>query len=98
SGRAGRFGAFGGSRRRSRDSGAAGAVMVVIWIVAIIVAPIVARLLAMWVSRTREYLADATGAELTRNPLGLARALKKIEGAAAPTEAIKRGSALLCIA
>jgi heat shock protein HtpX len=55
-------------------------------------------MLAMMVSRRREYLADATGAELTRNPLGLARALEKIEDADAPTRAINRGSAHLCIA
>ena len=70
----------------------------VVWLAAIILAPLVAQLLAMMVSRRREYLADATGAELTRNPMGLARALEKIEGAGAPTEAIKRGSAHLCIA
>ena len=52
----------------------------------------------MMVSRRREYLADATGAELTRNPLGLARALEKIEDAAEPTRAINRGTAHLCIA
>jgi heat shock protein HtpX len=52
----------------------------------------------MMVSRRREYLADATGAELTRNPLGLARALEKIESAAEPTPTINRGTAHLCIA
>jgi heat shock protein HtpX len=50
------------------------------------------------VSRRREYLADASGAELTRNPLALARALEKIDAAHAPTEAVKRGTAHLCIA
>ena len=69
-----------------------------IWLVAIIVAPLVAQLLAMMVSRKREYLADASGAELTRNPLGLAHALQKIESAVEPTRAINRGSAHLCIA
>ena len=92
----------GGSRRRGsgrdRGGGAAGIIFFVIWLVAILVAPLVANLLAMMVSRRREYLADASGAELTRNPLGLARALEKIESAAAPTRAIKRGSAHLCIA
>ena len=68
-----------------------------IWLVAIILAPLVAQVLAMMVSRRREYLADASGAELTRNPIGLARALEKLENAAAPTVAIKRGSAHLCI-
>ena len=65
--------------------------------IAIVLAPIIGQLLAMSVSRRREYLADASGAELTRNPIGLARALDKIEGAVAPTAAIKRGSAHLCI-
>lgn len=96
---------YGGSSRRrsSRDSdrggsGVAGLIFFVIWIVAIVIAPIVAQALAMMVSRKREYLADASGAELTRNPMGLARALEKIESAAAPTQSINRGSAHLCIA
>jgi heat shock protein HtpX len=55
-------------------------------------------MLAMMVSRRREYLADASGAELTRNPLALARALEKINNAYAPTVSIKRGTAHLCIA
>ena len=88
---------FGGSRRGGKNAGAAVLVFFVIWLLAIVVAPIVAKLLAMSVSRTREYLADASGAELTRNPLALANALRKIEADAAPTEAIKQGSAALCI-
>ena len=56
------------------------------------------RLLALAISRRREHLADATGAGLTRNPIALANALEKIEAAVAPTPAIKRGSAHLCIA
>jgi heat shock protein HtpX len=47
-------------------------------------------------ARRREYLADASGADLTRNPL--ARALEKIEQAHAPTVSVKRGTAHLCIA
>jgi heat shock protein HtpX len=54
-------------------------------------------MLAMMVSRRREYLADASGAELTRNPIGLANALEKID-AVVPTQAINQGSAHLCIA
>ena len=90
----------GGPRRRDdrRSGGAAGVVFLVIWIVAVLLAPVVAQMLAMMVSRRREYLAAATGAELTRNPLGLARALEKLEAFSAPTRAINRGSAHLCIA
>jgi heat shock protein HtpX len=101
SGRSLWFGGLGrGSSRRSnnRDLGPLVALFFVLWIVAIVLAPIVGQLLAMAVSRTREYQADATGAELTRNPLALASALKKIDGAVAPTTSIKRGSAHLCIA
>jgi heat shock protein HtpX len=92
-----RFG-LGRGRRSAKANGAAGLVLLVIWIIAMILAPIAARMLALSLSRTREYLADATGAELTRNPLALAKALQKIDGAVAPTNAIKRGSAHLCIA
>jgi heat shock protein HtpX len=90
-----------GSRRsRDKDGGGGGAIMLVffvIWAIAIVVAPMVVQALAMMVSRKREYLADASGAELTRNPLGLARALEKIESAVEPTQSINRGSAHLCI-
>ena len=93
----------GGSRRRGNDGGSGGSgvfgiVFFVVWLAAIVLAPFVAQMLAMMVSRRREFLADASGAELTRNPIGLAHALEKIEDAAAPTEAIKRGTAHLCIA
>jgi heat shock protein HtpX len=93
---------WGGGRSRRRDGegggGIAGLVLFVVWIVAIILAPVLAQLLAMMVSRQREYLADASGAELTRNPIGLAHALEKIDAAVAPTRVINRGSAHLCIA
>ncbi|MDQ6891242.1 MAG: M48 family metallopeptidase [Acidobacteriota bacterium] len=91
---------WGGGRRSDREggSGGFGAVFFVVWILSLILAPIVAQIVAMSVSREREYLADASGAELTRDPLGLASALEKIESAAAPTESIKQGVAHLCIA
>src|SRR5262249_12215871 len=91
----------GGSRRRSdrdRDGGGAGAaIFFIVWAIAIVAAPFVVQALAMMVSRKRAYLADAAGAELTRTPIGLARALEKIESAVAPTQSINRGSAHLCI-
>jgi heat shock protein HtpX len=85
-------------RQRNKDKGGGGILLLVLWLAAIVLAPIVAQLLAMMVSRRREYLADASGAELTRNPLALASALEKIEHAPGPTPSIKRGTAHLCIA
>ena len=80
-------------------SGAGGAALVFgIWLIAVILAPILAQMLAMAISREREYLADASGAELSRNPGALASALKKIEMDFAPTKSIHRGTAHLCIA
>ena len=72
--------------------------MLVLWVLSWLLAPLVTRLLALGVSRKREYLADAMSAQFTRNPGALASALQKIEHAAAPTASIKRGSAHLCIA
>ena len=89
----------GRSRSDSDDGkGAAGVLLFVVWVVAILIAPLVGQTLAMMVSRRREYLADASGAELTRNPLALASALEKIDRAHEPTPSVKRGSAHLCIA
>ncbi len=91
----------GGGRRKSSSSGGGGPIVLIffiVWIIGIILAPIISQMMAMAVSRKREYLADASGAELTRNPMGLAHALRKIENAVAPTKSIKRGSAHLCIA
>ena len=91
----------GGRRRSSRDGGGGGAVMLVffvLWIVSLVLAPLIARLVAMAVSREREYLADASGSELTRNPGALASALEKIDAAKEPTPSIKQGVAHLCIA
>jgi heat shock protein HtpX len=96
--RSGAFRSSGGGRRGKGGGGAAVLVIFALWIITVILAPIIAQLLAMAVSRQREYLADATGAELTRNPAGLASALRTIEMAVSPTHSIKRGTAHLCIA
>ena len=68
---------FFGGGRRDRDGGANG-IFMVIGIVAMILAPILATLIKLAVSRKREFLADASGALLTRHPEGLASALEKI--------------------
>lgn len=92
-----RFGG-GGRKSSSRSGGAGGAILFVVWLIALILAPFISRLLAMTVSRQREFLADASGAELTRNPSALASALEKIDAAVEPTRSIKKGTAHLCIA
>lgn len=73
-------------------------VILVLWLLSWLVAPLVTRLLALGVSRDREYLADAMSAQFTRNPLALASALAKIESNEAPSSVIKGGTAHLCIA
>ncbi|MDH4063152.1 MAG: M48 family metalloprotease, partial [Acidobacteriota bacterium] len=95
-----RYGLFhrrGGSRSGGRPERNR-ALMLAVWLMAMILAPLVARLLAMMVSRQREFLADASAAELTRNPGALADALEAIDARVEPTEAIHLGSAQLCIA
>jgi heat shock protein HtpX len=88
----------GGRSRSSRNLGPLVLVVLVAWLVSWILAPIVTRLMAVGLSRQREYLADAMGAQFTRNPMALASALDKIEHASAPTTSIKGGVAHLCIA
>jgi heat shock protein HtpX len=89
----------GGSRGgKGKGGGVLVIVVLVLWVISWILAPIIAQFLAMAVSRKREYLADAMGAQFTRNPMSLASALTKIEAADAPTTSIKRGAAHLCIA
>jgi heat shock protein HtpX len=74
------WGGLGGGRR-GRDSGGGGALVLIAIVVGLIlalIAPIFGRLVQLAVSRQREYLADASSVELTRNPYGLERALVKI--------------------
>lgn len=70
--------------RRGNDKG--GAILLLLGIVAMILAPIIAGLIQAAISRKREYLADATGALTTRYPEGLARALEKIKVGGSVTE------------
>jgi heat shock protein HtpX len=93
--RLGFFGGFG--RRRGGDSGGAGSIMFVVAIVLAIIAPLAAYTVQFAISRRREYLADASGVELTRNPLGLAKALDKIAADPQPLLHANRATAHLFI-
>jgi heat shock protein HtpX len=73
---------FGGGRRNDRGGG--GGALVLVGILAAVIAPLIATLLKLAVSRKREYLADASGALLTRYPEGLASALEKIGSYSSP--------------
>ncbi|MEY3028730.1 MAG: hypothetical protein RL198_127, partial [Actinomycetota bacterium] len=70
--------AFFAGSSRNRDSGAFGLILILIGVVGWIVAWLIGPLVRAAVSRQREYLADASGAEMTRYPEGLARALQKL--------------------
>lgn len=69
---------WGGGRSNDRENGNAGSILMVVGIILAILAPIVGVLIQLAISRKREYLADASGALLTRYPEGLANALRKI--------------------
>ena len=91
----------GRNRGRDRDSKGGGLIVVIVIVLAIVlamVAPVVAQIIQLAVSRQREYLADASAVELTRNPLGLASALRKIDEDPEVLESANRGTAHLYIA
>ncbi|HLR52549.1 MAG TPA: zinc metalloprotease HtpX [Candidatus Avamphibacillus sp.] len=70
---------FGGGRNRSGNN-KQNPAMAIIALVLVILAPLAAQFVQLAVSRNREYLADTTAVELTRNPVGLINALRKISG------------------
>ena len=86
---------WGGARRDSRDSG--GGILLVLGILAAVLAPLAASLIKLAISRKREFLADASGALLTRYPEGLARALEKISQDQNPMRAANSSVAHLFI-
>jgi heat shock protein HtpX len=87
---------FGGGRRKSNNSQAQ-AIILGISLAAAILAPIAAAMIKMAISRKREYLADATGALITRYPEGLASALEKISADNNPMRSAKNATAHLYI-
>jgi heat shock protein HtpX len=89
---------FFGGRRDSREGGGAQAILMVIGLILIILAPIIGQLIQLAVSRRREFLADASAALLTRYPEGLASALEKISSEHAPLQRANNATAHLYIA
>ena len=95
-----RWAFWGGGRRRDNEREGGNplqAVFIILTILLAILAPIAARLVQLAVSRQREYLADASGVELTRNPVGLERALAKLAGDKEVLEVATKATAHLYI-
>lgn len=88
-----------GSRRRNSDNekGSANAIMMIVGLVFIILAPVAGQLMRLALSRNREYLADATAVQLTRNPEGLATALEVIGGINEPVRCASTATANMYI-
>lgn len=86
----------GGRRDNNRNSGGS-AIFLIIGLVLIILAPIIANLIKFAISRRREYLADASGVKLTRQPSGLISALNKISSSSVPLETASSATAHLFI-
>ena len=86
---------LGGGRRDDREGG--NALMMILAVVGIILAPIAAQLIQLAISRKREFLADASGALLTRYPEGLASALQKIDAYGRPMRRTSHATAHLFI-
>lgn len=88
---------FGGDRSDSKQGGNIGAILMIVGLVLLILSPIIAKLIQFSISRKREYLADASGALLTRYPEGLARALEKISHSSVPLKTANAATAHLFI-
>jgi heat shock protein HtpX len=91
------FGAGNRSSNRDKGNGAAGAIILAIAIIFLIISPIIATLMRLALSRQREYLADSCGALLCRNPGALADALEKISADPEPLQSANKATASLWI-
>jgi heat shock protein HtpX len=91
---------WGGPRRRSDERGRGGGgagLVVALGLILALLSPLIAQLIRLAISRRREFLADASGALLTRYPAGLASALRKIAADKEPLEAANKATAHLYI-
>jgi len=88
---------WGGRRRGGRVKGGAGTIFLAVGLVLAALSPLIAQLIRLAISRKREFLADASGAMLTRYPAGLASALRKIAADTEPLEVANKATAHLYI-
>lgn len=88
---------FSGGRRRNNQNQKSHPALIIIAILFVILAPIAAQFVRLAVSRNREYLADATAVEFTRNPVGLINALKKISSDSRDVENAQEATAAMYI-
>jgi heat shock protein HtpX len=88
---------WGSTRSSDRKGSSGGGILIVVLLVVAILAPIAAKAVQMAVSRQREYLADATSVQFTRNPNGLISALGKLAEKAAPFPGVSRATQHLFI-
>lgn len=87
----------GGKRRDSRDSGQIEMILGLAGFVLVLLSPLIANLIKLAISRKREFLADASGVAITKNPMGLISALSKISQDQEPLEAANKATAHLYI-
>lgn len=88
---------WGGRRKGGRDKAGAGAILIVVGLILAALSPFISQLIRLAISRKREFLADASGAMLTRYPPGLASALRKLDADTEPLEAANKATAHLYI-
>jgi heat shock protein HtpX len=88
---------FGGGARGGNNDNKATIIFIIIGLVLVILSPLIGQMIKLAVSRKREYLADASGAMLTRYPQGLANALKKISGDTQELKSANKATAHLFI-
>lgn len=88
---------YGGGRRRDDREDSSGALVFVFAIITIILAPMIASLVQLAISRQREYLADVSSVELTQNPQAMINALKKLQSSKPMSHDVDEASAALYI-
>ena len=88
---------WGGGRKRDNDNNQLGAVVAIVAVILAVLSPIIAQLIQLAISRRREFLADASAVEMTKNPEGLIRALTKISADEEPLEVANKATAHLYI-